>query len=198
MIVDGDFCTSCRRRAADHPGLTCPWCADAAAGAAAKLAGVDVDGEPAVVIPAADAVIDHLERRLQSARALRRAAARRAMSDPALFQACVAAGIRPKRIERFARVPPEDACSRGHPRAESGRWDGRRWHCTICENRPREEVQRPTTVKAPERKDRARLARAWETYEKRLEERQRLAELDQLPAKLAEPMPPPGPRPRRR
>lgn len=187
-ITDIGWCPACRRNVLDHPTLQCPWCSSASPVGARRTLGLSPDADPVETLIAVSEHIDELVRQLRSAKTLRATAARRALAGdlPAVAEQV---HVRVATIEKWAQGSVGPKCSKGHLRAEHGVWDGQRWTCTKCAaDRP------PKRPKKPPNPRKVRVRNAWAAHERRMAERQRLADAGQLPDRLNEPMEPPVPR----
>lgn len=186
MLTEDGFCVDCRTWVHEHPDVVCPNCREGKT----PPAVVDTD-DPVAMLKACRPRLTDLTASIVAAKQERRALARHILGDPELVVAARRAGVRLASLDRWAAPPAQKACRRGHATADWGDFDGNRWVCRKCaEEGP---VREPTpNVPIATRKDRARVAASWREYEAQLAERERLAALDQVPAKLLPPMAPPS------
>lgn len=188
-IGDWGYCPNCRRNVLDHPMLTCGWCHSASTKLAKGELALPVDATPAQIIRAVTDHIDGLMPLFKSLRALRGAAARRALAGD-LVAIAAEARVRVRSIEKWADGPKEDACAKGHPRAEHSDKVNGRWACRECKR-----LRPPRKPRKPAPASKSAMRKRWKAHEQRLARRKELADAGQLPERLYPPMPPPGPPP---
>ena len=185
VSIDG-FCTDCHKWVHEHPDLTCPGCGSRKV-SPEVLGATDPVG---ALIDCRTRVRQVIQEKVQIGRN-RRDLARHVLNDPELILEARRRGIRLASLDRWAAPPALKACRRGHATADWGDWDGTRWNCRKCAEEGKPKNLAPN-VPREKRKDAARLSAAWRAYEDQLAERERLAALDQIPARLNPPMPPPA------
>jgi len=188
MSVDElGFCHDCHTHVYDHPDIRCPNC-----GTGKVRPEVVGATDPVGALIDCRTTLSNLSQEIAAVKVRRRQLARTVLADPELVLEARRRRVRLASLDRWATPPAQKACRRGHATAEWGDWSGSRWTCRKCaEEGPPNPTRIAPNVPIAKRKDAARLAADWRKHEERLAERERLAALDQVPARLRPPMPPP-------
>lgn len=100
-LVEG-WCTVCRRHAADHPRLCCPWCEEQATVGIRGDLGLGPDAPPREVFDAVGGQLRAIAARQRELRALRREAALVALRDIAPLHMDEVTGVGLRRVQQWA------------------------------------------------------------------------------------------------